>query len=146
MNYNTIQKKLFSKLLSGARVCYLSGDEEKEIGLTDGYVMYIIPKNKLAISMEKMTALENSSDILSEKQDDCQVMPTGNMKSLGNDVAVQYKCDKFEVWVNEKFLKEFDECNLFASGPLNRVLVKTKFNKKVGVILPIRMGNEKPNA
>lgn len=139
MNNNTIQKKMFNKLLGGARICYLNADGDKEIGLTDGYVMYIIPKKELAISVEKMTALETSTDILCENQDDCRVMPTGNMKSTGNGIAVQYKCDKFEIWMNEKFVREFDGCNFFANGPLGRVLVKTKFNKKVGIILPIRM-------
>lgn len=145
MNNNTIQKKMFNKLLSGARVYYMDNSVE-EIALTDGCVMYIIPKSELAISMEKMSALETSIDILYEKQEDCQVMPTGNMKSLGNRVAVQYKCDKFKTWMDEKFLKEFDGCNFFASSPLSRVLVKTKFDKKVGVILPIRMKSENTNA
>lgn len=144
MNNNTIQKKMFNKLLSGERVCYMDNSAE-EIGLTDGYVMYIIPKSELAISMEKMSALETSIDIVYEKQEDCQVMPTGDVKSLGNRVAVQYKCDKFKIWIDEKFSNEFDGCNFFASSPLSRVLVKTKFDKEVGVIFPIRMESEDTN-
>lgn len=141
MNYNTMQKKMFNKLLSGARVCYLDNGDG-EIGLTDGYVMYIIPKKELAISAEKMSAIENHSDLFEEKQEDCRVTPTGNMKSLRDGVAVQYKCDRFEIWMNEKFLKEFQGCDFFANSPLSRVLVKTKFDKKVGVIMPIRIGRE----
>lgn len=141
MNSNTIQKKMFNKLLSGERIYYLDNDD-KEIGLTDGYVMYIIPKQKLAISMEKMSKVQNNLDILSEKTEDCQVTPTGNMKSLGGGVAVQYKCDKFVIWMNEEFLKQFKGCDFYASGPLSRVLVKTRFDEKVGVILPIRTKEE----
>lgn len=140
MNSNTIQKKMFNKLLSGDRIYYLENDD-KEIGLTDGYVMYIIPKQELAISREKMSKAENL-DVLSPNPDDCHITPTGNMKSFRGGVAVQYKCDKFVIWMNEKFLKEFNGCDFYASGPLSRVLAKTKFDEKVGVILPIRMKEE----
>lgn len=142
MNYNTIQKKIFAKLLSGARICYTSASEDGEIGLTDGYVMYIIPKTKLAISMEKMSALKTDTDILSEKPEDRQVKSTGNMKSLINGVAVQYKCNEFEIWMNEKFFKEFKGCKFFAHSPHGRILVKTMFDEKIGVIMPVRMKNE----
>lgn len=118
-------------------------DEETGIyGISDGYRIYFIQKERMFIDTSKTKHLDLTKLYTEKGQERLEF--TNTIKESDKNKYRLLKTDKFKVWVNDKFFKYFDK-NLTTykgSGSLSPVLCYERTvddrDKLVGILLPIR--------
>lgn len=137
MNYNTIQKQIFSQLLSGTSIKYQLFGEN--VAVTDGYKAYVIPLKKFYISLDVMETFDISKN-LEPSEKDKRIKKTGELQEVNGEVVERYEAEdnSFEVWINRKLTEKFTDVAFYAFDDLSRVLVKDFTDAVVGLVLPVR--------
>lgn len=137
MDYKSIQKKIFDKLINLKRVAYSDFNDDSVIITPDGYMAYVIPKKLLFIDLSKVPTIQGVAKYFERSEDDVELKLTCDLHS-GNKTLRKLSAANFNIWVNDSFLKEFQYCKFFGNNPLNRVLVETQSGVPVGMVLPVR--------
>ena len=91
---------------------------------TDNVTAYVFSKEECIFNPEKIERKVDMSEMFKWRDDDKLLEKTLDMQAhLSGDKAVKFVADDLEVWINEKYVNNFRECNFYAYAPLNRVLV-----------------------
>lgn len=137
MNYNTIQKQIFSQLLSGTAIKYqLLGES---VAVTDNFKAYVIPLKKFYISLDAMETFDISK-ILEPSEKDKRIKKTGELWEVNGKFVERYESEdkSLEVWINPKLTEKFTDVAFYAYDSLSRILVKDFTDAVVGVVMPVR--------
>lgn len=128
--------------------CNYSIDDDYVYYTPDGYRMYRIPKNLWLIDMSK--ALPNKTPLIKpgkffEIGDAEDAKKTGELKAIEKGTVVKLEGERSHVWINEAYLKEFDNgCTFKINEPKYPALVYES-GELVGVILPVRVKEDLDN-
>lgn len=143
MNINKFQKKMFDRLIAGERVVY-SETPEGQVILTNNYEAYIFFKNEIYLNLDMCQKVEDLSKIAEPNEKDRKVELSNKIYNSGGRICYELVSeDGMSVWVQEKFLKPFDDCCTFkAYSPENRILVSDPYGRLIAVVLPIRISME----
>jgi hypothetical protein len=149
MHYLKLQQNLLKDALSKKAKNFFVGvwEENELVGITEGHVIWLIPKSKFVFDAKKLKEL-GIKEILSinkmfyldnDLQDDG--IMSGDIRILDGKEAVKIKSKDGGVWVNREFLNEFDKDRTFkisTKKSTSPVFVYEK-GELVGLILPIVM-------
>lgn len=154
MNYFNIQKEILknaeNKFLGKKSKRYFYSKNEKQVMLSDGYYIIIIPLNTCVLNLEEVAEKNDNlfNNIISSKSQYCAV----KINSIVNIKGVD--CQEFEipvkdntkVYVNQKYLKDFEkkvskydtsdltfECDSSVSP-----LYVYRYDELIGAIMPIK--------
>ena len=120
MNYLKLQQNLLKDVLSKkAKNFFFGAWEEKElVGITEGHVIWLIPKSKFVFDAEKLKELgvkEWPVKTMFPPDHDLQDdgILSGDIRISDGREAVKIEGKEEHVWVNRAFLNEFDKDRTF---------------------------------
>ena len=147
MKYLKLQQNLLKEALSSIKVKgYFFGTwEEKDlVGITEGHVIWLIPKTKFILDTEKLKELgvkELPVKKVFPLDHDLQAdgILTGDIRISDGKEAVKLQGKKGHVWVNRASLNEFDKDRTFKISKSTAPVFVYEKGELVGLILPIKM-------
>ena len=139
-----IQSYMFKGILKKSEcTCYCEYDENSIAVTWNGFQLYILEKNSLCFSLNKCRERNNLADLLTMTEKDKKLTLTNTLKVIVNEYYCKLKADDFTIWVNDKYLKDFENMSYYASNSLGRILVTEPFTDKIiGCVMPIRIKDE----
>lgn len=139
MEMSKMQLEIFKDALSTNRIGYYKYENGMVLITSNGCVGYFIPENKLLIDLEKSGKDFAQDPCGTEERLELQL--TNEMEYLYKDRIVRkLTCEKFDVWVNNKYIKEFKNCTFWGgSSPNSSIIIKDIIAKNpIALICPIR--------
>ena len=147
MNYTKAQREIFDALCAGKRVCQFEIDANNIFVTADGYKGYIIPKNLICFSLEKVADI-NPVPIKEIIQDQYRLTLTPDLRIIdARRTARRLKGNGKNVLVNAKFLACFQNPYFYQVENMNTGVVVTEpvcrkgselIEVPVGYLMPIR--------
>lgn len=143
-----IQSYMFKGILKESKhICYCEYDDNFIAVTWNGFQLYILKKNSLCFSLDKCREDNNLADLLIMTEEDKELRFTNALKVIAKEYYRKLKADDFIIWVNDKYLKDFENgfenMSYYASNPLGRILVAKPFTDKIiGCVMPIRIKDE----
>ena len=138
----------FKKMLIDVCKAMLNPDSRVAVGevgdnyiavTTDNVTAYVFSKEECIFNPEKIERKVDMSEMFKWRDDDKLLEKTLDMQAhLSGDKAVKFVADDLEVWINEKYVNNFRECNFYAYAPLNRVLVCAPTGLLIALVMPLR--------
>lgn len=106
---------------------------------TDNVTAYVFSKKECIFNPAKIARNVDMSEIFKERDDDKLLEKTFDMQAIrGAYNAVKFVADDLEVWIKEKYVNNFKECNFYAYAPFGRVLIKAPTGLLIAIVMPIR--------
>lgn len=145
MNFNSAQKDIFNALLNGENVRKFDIDSDYTFITPTGFYGFVFPKVALFINTDRIQtskAIDINSVVTQENEcvltDECKIL----YRSC-KGYARKLKRGETEIYINEKFLKWFQNPKFYCAATNNLVVIteSTSANKNaiVGAICPIRI-------
>lgn len=138
-----IQRDYLKKMINGE--CIVFQEDEDFIYVGDGFVAHKFLKEECFLNLKNEAESIKSLDIKylldDTKFNKIDLVLTSDMKIVQNYIVQKLKGeneDNIEVWINTKFLKNFENPTFRGSDGISPVIVFEE-NEIVGVVLPIRM-------
>lgn len=140
MNFKKMQIKVCKAMLKpNSRVAFGEVDDNYIAVTTDAVALYVFQKKECIFNPEKIKRKFDVSEILKYRDDDKLLKKTFDMQSIRNAYnTVKFVADDLEVWIKEKYAKNFNGYNFYAYAPLNRVLIKAPSGLLVAAVMPVR--------
>lgn len=140
-----IQNYMFKSLLKNPEMACYSDYGEKAVAVTwNAFELYVLPKKDICFNLDKCKKSPNLSEYLEMTSDDKKLTLTDILTQSGKGYRRKLKAKDFDVWVNDKYLKDFGAAKYYARKPLDRVLVTDIVTDDViGLVLPVRVKDEK---
>ena len=148
MNYTKAQKEIFDALCAGKRVFQFEIDANNIFVTADGYKGYIIPKNLICFSLEKVAEIK-PIPIKEIIQDQYRLTLTLDLRIIdARRTARRLKGNGKNVLVNVKFLSCFQNPYFYQAENMNAGVVVTEpicrkgselIEVPVGYLMPIRV-------
>lgn len=126
MNYTKAQKEIFDALCAGKRVSQFEIDANNIFVTADGYKGYIIPKNLICFSLEKVAEMK-PIPIKEIIQDQYQLTLTPDLRIIdARRTARRLKGNGKNVLVNAKFLSCFQNPYFYQAENMNTGVAVTE--------------------
>lgn len=126
-------------LKPNSRVAFGEVDDNYIAVTTNAVALYVFQKKECIFNSEKIKRKFDVSEILKCRDDDKLLKKTFDMQSIRNAYnTVKFVADDLEVWIKEKYAKNFNGYNFYAYAPLNRVLIKAPSGLLVAAVMPVR--------
>lgn len=134
---------LKSLLTDPERACYWEYEENSVAVTWNGFQIYVLPKKDICFALDKCGRFGKLGALLTMVADDNELTPTDTLKQLGKGYGRKLKAKDFDIWVNDKHLKDFGEVKYYAFNSLGRILVTdTETDEIIGCILPVKVEGE----
>lgn len=142
MKYLKIQQDILKEALNGGGK-FLMGAYKDSIAMTDGFVMWLIPKQMFMLDLESLKSKGiRSLDVTSLLDYDGSqykdAVCTSDLKKQGNSIVLNIKSEAEDAWVDMKLLKYYDNPQFKVSGKHNALMVFEE-EELAGLVLPVRM-------
>lgn len=138
-----IQRDYLKKMINGDYVGFQ--EDEKFIYLCDGVIAHKFLKEECFLnfgnSAENIKELDIKRLLNDTKFNKVDLALTSDMRTVQRNIVQKLEStdkDKIEVWLNTKFLKNFENPTFRGSDGISPVIVFEE-NEIVGCILPVRM-------
>lgn len=138
-----IQRDYLKKMINGE--CIVFQEDEDFIYVGDGFVAHKFLKEECFLnfgnSSENIKELDIKRLLNDTKFNKVDLALTSDMKMVQKDIVQKLEStdkEKIEVWLNTKFLKNFENPTFRGSDGISPVVVFEE-NEIVGVVLPVRM-------
>ena len=140
MNFKKMQIEVCKAMLKpNSGVAFGEVDDNHIAVTTDAVVLYVFQKNECIFNLEKIKRKFDASEILKCRADDKLLKKTFEMHSIRNAYnTVKFVAGDLEVWIEEKYAKNFNGYNFYAYAPFNRVLIKAPSGLLVAAVMPVR--------
>ena len=140
MNFKKMQIDVCKAMLNpDSRVAVGEVDDNYIAVTTDNVTAYVFSKEECIFNPEKIERNVDMSEMFKCRDDDKLLKRTLDMQAyLSGYNAVKFVADDLEVWINEKYVNNFRECNFYAYAPLNRVLVCAPTGLLIALVMPLR--------
>lgn len=139
MNRKQLQLEVCKALLDKSRRLYGAEINEREFAVTTtGYDAFVFDKTECIFNPDLIGRLDSLSGIFKEHDDDVIITETGKMFFDSSRTFKEYRQEDLFVYVDVKFANKFKGLNFYAHHPLERILVKDQFGRKIGVFLPVK--------
>ena len=133
-----LQKSIITELTRKHPVRWLIGRYEEHTVLIDGFRAHLLNDDELYINPDRLGVMgEESLEFILDDykvKDLCELTYTSSHRVDDYDL---YRGDGFEIAINPKYLKYFEEYELKGSGEHRPVYVY-ELGELVGLVLPIR--------
>jgi len=147
MNTKRVQTNFLKMLIDESPVYVLKDikDFPNMVGITEGHAVYFIHETEFFLDKSKMKEVDLES-IVQDISKSTLSRRTGVEKkdnSGRKTNLIEIKNEDISIWLDDKFLKEFDDkyASYFATNEFSPVYIKEN-GILAGLILPVRMRGE----
>lgn len=144
MNRKQMQLEVCKALLDSSKRLYGKEINEREfVVTTTGYDAFIFDKAECIFNPVLIERHDGLSELCKEHDDDVIITETGKMFFGRSRTYKEFRRDNLFVYVDVKFANKFKGLNFYAHHPLERILVKDHFGRKIGLFLPVKFNGRK---
>lgn len=137
LSYTKIEMEIL-KRPSEYRVCTFQNEDEVYNAFTDGYIIYFIPRKSCHLDIEKFTKQETMEKFIAATLNTpCETAHLSNIyKKERVEVSRKLESTNTTVYVNEKYLKPFANCEFEIIDPKKPIIARWHW-LMVGMIMPL---------